>query len=89
MIKDVSIRGFSRGILMGAWEYGITFENLRVSGQRVAGIDNINNTLSIRRMVSRNTVPAIISDGSLTSSSPNYWVALRGVRQLKTKKLLF
>lgn len=66
MIEDVAIRGFSRGMLMGSWEYGITLENLRFSAQRVAGIDNINNTLSIRRMVSRNSVPAIINGGATT-----------------------
>jgi hypothetical protein len=66
MIEDVAIRGFSRGVLMDAGQYGITFENLRVSGQRVAGIDNINNILSVRRMVSSNSVPAIINGGAVT-----------------------
>lgn len=66
MIEDVAIRGFTRGVLMGAWQYGITFENLRVSGQRIAGIENINNTLSIRRMVSHNSLPAIINGGEVT-----------------------
>jgi hypothetical protein len=71
MIEDVAIRGFSRGIFMAASQYGVTFENLRVARQTVAGIDNINNTLSIRRMVNSNTVPAIINGGAITLVESN------------------
>ena len=66
MIEDVAVRGFSRGVLMAAGQYGITFENLRLSDQRVTGIDNTNNVLSARRLISRNSVPAIINGGEIT-----------------------
>jgi hypothetical protein len=46
MIEDVAIRGFARGVLTAARQYGITFENFRTSGQRITGIDNPGNILS-------------------------------------------
>jgi hypothetical protein len=66
MIEDVAVRGFSRGALVDSGGYGITFENFRFSGQRVVGIDNVNNTLSMRRVTSNNSVPAIINSGKIT-----------------------
>lgn len=89
MIEDVAIRGFSRGVLVGAWEYGITFENLRVSGQRFAGIENINNILSIRRMVSYNSVPAIINGGAVTLVESELLDGASGGSAIENQRMVF
>jgi hypothetical protein len=89
MIEDVAIRGFSRGVIVGSWEYSITFENLRVSGQRVAGIENINNTLNIRRMVSHNIPPAIINEGAVTLVESELLGGAAGCSAIKNQNMLF
>jgi hypothetical protein len=89
MIEDVAIRGFSRGVLMGAYQYGITFENLRVYGQRVAGIENINNTLSIRRMVSRNSAPAIINGEAITLVESDLLGGAAGSSAITNQNMVF
>jgi hypothetical protein len=68
MIEDVLIRSFDYAAYLSAYQYGMTFENLRLSTQRIAGIDNINNVISIRRMVSRTSRPSIINgNGALAT----------------------
>lgn len=63
LLEDVRIEGFGTGIAVGRSEYAMTFEDLRLSGQRIAGIANVSNVLSIRRLRSTNSVPAITSAG--------------------------
>ena len=68
LIKNVLIRGFDSGIQVANTEYGPTFENIYLENQRKAGILNEGNTLAIRNLRSRNTVPAIentLSYGSI------------------------
>jgi hypothetical protein len=59
LLEDVRVDGFAEGISMGNWEYSMTAEDIRLSGQRVVGVANHNNVLSMRRLVSRNVVPAV------------------------------
>lgn len=59
LLQDVAVRGFSKGIVVGNWEYSVTLENLRLTGQRTVGVDVLNNVATIRRLVSRNKVPAV------------------------------
>ena len=89
MVEDVSIHGFSRGVLAAAFQYGITFENLRVSGQRVAGIDNTNNILNIRRMVSNNTVPAILNGGAVDLVDSNLLNGAVGSSAITNQNMAF
>ncbi|MCR9199695.1 MAG: hypothetical protein NXI04_13705 [Planctomycetaceae bacterium] len=63
LISDVDLVGFDRGILIKHSEYSMTLENVRLSEQRQAGIVNEGNILAIRKLNSRNSVPAIISAG--------------------------
>ncbi|GAX44202.1 hypothetical protein NIES4075_52190 [Tolypothrix sp. NIES-4075] len=63
LIKNVSINGFDYGISVGNFEYHMTFEDILLKQQRVAGIDNMHNTLSIRGLTSINDVPAISVKG--------------------------
>lgn len=70
LYKRVEVTGFDFGILTSATEYSHTFEHLRLSRQRVAGIGNTGNVLSIRDLESENSVPAILN------SDPNGFVTL-------------
>ncbi|MGH8935438.1 MAG: glycosyl hydrolase family 28-related protein [Acidimicrobiia bacterium] len=63
LFKNLWIEGFDYGIATRWTEFGLTFENLVLIDQRVAGIHNDGNVLSIRRLTSRNTVPAIVNSG--------------------------
>lgn len=72
LLQDVRVDGFARGISLQNWNYAVTAEHLRLNGQRLVGIDNGNNVLSVRDLLSHNTVPAVRSgtptehDGLLT-----------------------
>lgn len=63
LIQDVEIRGFDVGIRTRYQEYSITLERVTVVDQRTAGLHNESNILAIRRLVSSNTCPAVISLG--------------------------
>lgn len=60
LIKHVSIAGFDYGIRIHHHEYHLTLEDVSLSEQRQAGIENVANTLSIRSLHSTNEVPALI-----------------------------
>ena len=59
LIKNVQIDGFDYGILTKNLEYSPTFEHITLQQQKVAGILNDGNTLAIRKLQSKNSVPAI------------------------------
>lgn len=59
MIKNVTVDGFDYGIRSRLLQYGLTFENITLKNQNIAGILNDAQTLSIRKLLSQNTVPAI------------------------------
>jgi hypothetical protein len=63
MIKNVFIHGFQFGINTAAYEYGATIESLTLEDQTVAGINNVQQTISIRGLKSTNTVPALVNNG--------------------------
>jgi hypothetical protein len=63
MIKNVLIHGFQVGITTAAYEYGATIESLTLESQTVAGINNVQQTISIRGLKSTNTVPALVNNG--------------------------
>ncbi len=64
MIKNVRVIGFDYGIFAIGPEYSLTFEHITLENQKVAGINNIWNLLSIRGLTSRNAVPVIKSGAS-------------------------
>ncbi len=59
LVKNVTVDGFDYGIYTKQAEYGVTFENLSLTNQKVVGIRNEGNTLAIRQLNSNNKVPAI------------------------------
>jgi hypothetical protein len=58
LIKDVTIEGFARGVVTVGSVSHATFENLTLIGQSALGFEN-NLPVSIRNLVSINTVPAL------------------------------
>jgi hypothetical protein len=66
LIKNVIIIGFNYGIYTLGMEYGLTFENIIIEGQRVAGIYNNGQVMAVRRLMSYNkgTIPVIKLDGA-------------------------
>ncbi len=60
LIKDVSVQGFDYGLDVGDLQYGVTVENLDLSGQRKAGIRVSKNLIHARKVTSDNTVPALL-----------------------------
>ena len=64
LLKNVEVRGFAVGIDVGGPEYGPTFDGITLSGQTVAGLRSTDNPLSVRRLTSVNSVPAVLTTGS-------------------------
>lgn len=59
LIKWVEIDGFKYGIKSAQLDYGITFEHLTLKNQKVVGVYNSGNVLSMRAITSYNTVSVI------------------------------
>jgi len=60
LIRNVTIEGFDYGIDYGDMQYGMTLEDIILTGQRLAGIRTAENILHIRHLTSVNRVPAIL-----------------------------
>lgn len=78
MIKNVRIVGFDYGIFAVGPEYSLTFEHITLENQKVAGINNVWNLLSIRGLTSRNTVPVIKSEGVNPNDGRSFTVVIDG-----------
>lgn len=50
MIRGLRVQGFGTGIAVAQTEYGLTFENIALSGQEATGLRNDQNALSIRNL---------------------------------------
>jgi hypothetical protein len=59
MLKNVSVTGFDYAIRTDKREYSIVMENIFIRYQKVAGIENNGNILTIRKLTSNNAVPAV------------------------------
>ncbi len=59
LIRNVSVEGFDVGIDVARSQYSMVFENVSLSGQRVAGLRNNHNVLTLRGLTSRNRAPAV------------------------------
>jgi len=77
LVKNVTVDGFDYGIYTKQAEYGVTFENLSLTNQKVVGIRNEGNTLAIRQLNSNNKVPAIQNKESWGSPISCWSWALR------------
>jgi len=80
LLEDVRVEGFTQGISVSHGEYSVTAEDIRLFGQRVVGVENENNVLTMRRLVSHNTVPAVGNGqpGSMAGrSAKSFWLVMR------------
>ncbi len=60
LIKNVSVEGFDQGILVGGGTTNsITMENISLSRQNQAGIEQVMQVLTVRNLKSINSVPAV------------------------------
>lgn len=65
LMKNVVINGFDYGIKVANSEYSITLEDLTLLNQKLYGIFNAGNVLSIRHLFSTNRVPAIHNENPI------------------------
>lgn len=63
LLKNIEIQGFDIGIYCRTPFFGMTLEHIYLSGQRKYGIENWDQSLTIRGLRSRNSVPAIYNTG--------------------------
>ncbi len=63
LCRRIEIKGFNYGIATSGNAFCSTFEDIRVSGQKLAGWLNEDHPVAIRRLVSENTVPALRCTG--------------------------
>lgn len=56
-VHDVRIEGFAKGMALNHYQYGMTFENIQMTGQREIGILNNQNVVAMRRVDFEGTVP--------------------------------
>ncbi|SET52755.1 Pectate lyase superfamily protein [Nitrosomonas marina] len=59
LVKNILIEGFDYGIFLDEECCSVTFENIKLARQKVAGIYNNQNILIIRQLKSFNNVPVI------------------------------
>lgn len=97
MILDVAIEGFACGIALNHYQYGMTFENIRMSGQRELGILNSNNILTMRKVQFEGNVPfykgtgghgmLCLLDSTLTGNSTEKLAAITSAGLLNLQRI--
>jgi hypothetical protein len=82
LIQNLTVDGFDVGIATAQTEYGLTFDGIRLAGQRTGAMRNDQNALSIQNLNIEGPAPAIVNGGQkgfvainggkirLTGSSP-------------------
>jgi hypothetical protein len=80
LIKDLTVDGFDYGIWVKYAEYGQAYENITLRNQNVAGMKVVKNMVSIRNLMSENSVPALdasqatlvaVLDATLNGGAPD------------------
>jgi dienelactone hydrolase len=62
-LTNIRIEGFKTGIYVSGKFPGYTLENISLANQHEAGIVNEGKNIAIRKLVSRNKVPALVAKG--------------------------
>ena len=62
-LKNVEVQGFDYEIDVAQTQLSVTMEHITLNNQRVCGLQNMDNCLAIRDLLSNNSVPAVISRG--------------------------
>jgi hypothetical protein len=93
LVKDVVIDGFDVGIATSHAQYSMTFENIKLTGQRVVGVeDHYAQALFFRKLHSVNSVPVfrlpsdrnllVLLDSTLEGGAPDA-AAIEGAEAIK------
>ncbi len=61
-MKDVLVDGFEYGVWLHTWKIGYVMEHVTLRNQRRYGIRNGQKLLSVRKLTSENSVPAIYNE---------------------------
>ncbi len=64
LVLELTVEGFNYAIQMAQYQMQVTFEHLTVKNQKIAGLYNDRNVISVRDLMSTNSVPAVRSTGS-------------------------
>lgn len=64
LIKNLTIDGFDTGIEAEHDEFNAVFDHLTLNGQKSRGIRNRQFLLTIRNLISNNTVPVVSNEGN-------------------------
>ena len=72
LLKNIAVVGFDYGVWTGGLINSQTIEGLYVADQNKAGVRSDGQTLSVRKMISRNAVPALVNKGFLTLLDSEY-----------------
>ncbi len=87
LLKKVTVDGYQYGIRVSTCEYSMTFEDITLRNQTVAGITNNCNTIAMRHITTVNVPKPIINQGRISildsrleiTSSPNYAIENNGL----------
>ena len=64
LIRNVSISGFDVGVDVASSEYGVTIDNIAITGSRTAGLRNAGNMVSAHRLsIAAEAGPAVANTG--------------------------
>ena len=63
-MKNLLINGFNVGIKLANNEYSVAFEDLTLLNQKLYGIYNASNVISIRHLFSTSAVPALYNSNA-------------------------
>lgn len=74
MVRNLVVTGFDIGVALGGTEYGYVFEGLTLDNQRIVGLRNIWECISIRGLTSTGSVPVIQQD--LNTQNNFAWAVL-------------
>ena len=59
LIQNLTVRGFNIGIYISQYDYSMVFDRITLIKQHICGIEDENEPVTIRRLVSYNSVPVI------------------------------
>ncbi len=59
LVRDVRVTGFATGIKITGMIYSAILERIRLEGQSTVGLDTVENTVSVRKLVSVNRCVAV------------------------------
>jgi hypothetical protein len=81
LIRNVKVVGFDIGVHAAFAVASITFEHIEVEQQNRAGFRNDGQPASVRKLVSRNTVPAVVHTGGLLTLIDTELIGLPGAEK--------